>query len=119
MYNGLSETAQSYFTKWGGKMWFIIDQDGNKKEAFRSRHEAYAHLLEYGDGYDVQEVASCALQEKRREHNMTATDLAEASGVSVKSIRAFECGFRDIRMARVEMVLKLANALDCTIEELI
>lgn len=45
--------------------------------------------------------------------------LADATGVSVKTIRSFECGYRDINVASVATVYRLATVLGVKMEELI
>ena len=60
-----------------------------------------------------------ALQKVRRRRKMTQEALAEKSGVSVNTIRAYERGSKDIGKAQIDILDKLAKALRCDIKELI
>ena len=59
------------------------------------------------------------LKEKRMQRKLSQSQLAKASGVSLRMLQKYEQGDRDIKKAQAETVYKLAQALDCTIEELI
>lgn len=48
----------------------------------------------------------------RQKCGLTQKQLAETSGVSVKSIQNYECGERDIRSGRADTILRLAQALE-------
>lgn len=100
-------------------MWFIIDAEGNRKEAFQGKRSALAHLAEYGEGYSIIEVASCPLQKLRKDKELTQEALAKESGASLRIIQAIECGYRDINSCRVDIAHKLATVLDCKIEDLL
>lgn len=60
-----------------------------------------------------------ALQTARETAGLSQSQLANASGVSVRLIQAYEQGERDIRKAAVETVERLAKALNCKIEDII
>ena len=53
------------------------------------------------------------------QRKLSQSQLAKASGVSLRMLQKYEQGDRDIKKAQAETVYKLAQALDCTIEELI
>lgn len=55
----------------------------------------------------------------REEKGLSQSQLAKASGVSVRLIQAYECGSRDINGAKVVTVLKLADALGCDVRQII
>ena len=59
------------------------------------------------------------LKEKRMQRKLSQSQLAKASGVSLRMLQKYEQGDRDIKKAKAETVYKIAQALDCTIEELI
>lgn len=59
------------------------------------------------------------LQDKRLECNLSQSQLAKASGVSVRLIQHYEQGFRDINKASVVTVMKLAEALGCEIQDIL
>lgn len=50
---------------------------------------------------------------------LSQSKLSEASGVSVRMIQHYEQGVKDINSAAVLTVYKLAQALECTVEDLI
>ena len=55
----------------------------------------------------------------REEKGLSQSDLAKASGVPIRNIKAFEQGTRDINKAQVVTVLQLAEALDCDVYAII
>lgn len=55
----------------------------------------------------------------REDAGMTQAELAEASGVNVRLIQHYEQGFKDINRASVITVLKLAEALNCDVYDVI
>ena len=59
------------------------------------------------------------LKLKRENLNMSQADLAEKSGVSKRTIQAYEQRDKDINKASVEIVSKLASALNCSIDDLL
>lgn len=59
------------------------------------------------------------LQKTRNAKGLSQSQLAKASGVSVRTLQNYEIGRRELSKAPAEIVLKLAKALDSTVEELI
>ena len=59
------------------------------------------------------------LKAKRESAGLSQSDLAEASGVSLRMIQYYEQGFKDINRAAVVTIKRLADALKCEIDELI
>ena len=59
------------------------------------------------------------LQEIRKSRGFTQRQLSDASGVKVRMIQLYEQRQNDLSKARVEVVLSLAKALGCEIEDLI
>lgn len=55
----------------------------------------------------------------RENRDFSQAKLAEASGVSIRMIQYYEQGFKDINKAQAITVYKLADALDCGMEDLI
>ena len=55
----------------------------------------------------------------RENRDFSQAKLAEASGVSIRMIQYYEQGFKDINTAQAITVYKLAEALDCGMEDLI
>ncbi|MEG2345574.1 MAG: helix-turn-helix transcriptional regulator [Anaerovoracaceae bacterium] len=59
------------------------------------------------------------LKELRETRKLSRSQLAEKSGVNVRTIEAYEQGLKDINKAQGITLYKLANALGCQIEELL
>lgn len=60
-----------------------------------------------------------ALKRIRIERGLTQTQLAESAGTTQGMILKYEKGERDIKKAQVITVYNIAQALGCTIEEII
>lgn len=60
-----------------------------------------------------------ALEKMRREAKMTREKLAEASGVNLRTIEAYEQKRIDINIASVKIVQALAQALKVPIEKIL
>lgn len=74
--------------------------------------------------FRATEVPPCAeystkLETIRREKNMTQQQLSKLSGVKQSNISEFEDGKRNILTARVDTLMKFAEALGCQVEDLI
>lgn len=59
------------------------------------------------------------LKEKRESAGMSQSDLAQASGVSVRMIQHYEQGAKDINKAAAITVKMLADALGVKMEDII
>lgn len=59
------------------------------------------------------------LKRIRKDKNISQSKLAEASGVSVRMIQHYEQGVKDLNKAQAITVYRLAQALECTVEDLI
>lgn len=59
------------------------------------------------------------LQNIRKANNLSQSKLAEKSGVNLRMVQNYEQGFKDINKAQAITLYKLAQALDCTIEDLL
>ena len=59
------------------------------------------------------------LARRRIALGLTQKQLAERAGVRYQAISNFETGWRSILSCSVSTALKLARALDCTIEDLL
>lgn len=58
------------------------------------------------------------LKQVRESRGLSQSQLAKASGVNVRLIQNYEQAFRNINKASAETVLKLADALQCDIREI-
>lgn len=59
------------------------------------------------------------LQAIRKARGMTQKELAAAAGIKLKALQHYEGGFRDIDMAAARTVVRIAKALDVTVEDII
>lgn len=59
------------------------------------------------------------LKKIREEKNITQAKLSEDSGVNLQMIQKYEQGVKDINKAQGITLNKLAQALECTIEDLL
>ena len=66
-----------------------------------------------------KENRNTRLQEIRKSRGFTQQQLSDASGVKVRMIQLYEQRQNDLTKARFEVVLSLAKALGCEIEDLI
>ena len=66
-----------------------------------------------------KESRNTRLQEIRKSRGFTQKQLSDASGVKVRMIQLYEQRQNDLSKARFEVVLSLAKALGCEIEDLI
>lgn len=55
----------------------------------------------------------------REYRDMSQSELAGKSGVSLRTIQAYEQGAKDINKAQVLTVLRLAEALNCDVYDII
>ena len=55
----------------------------------------------------------------RKSRDLTQNKLSELSGVNVRMIQHYEQGVKDINKAQGITLLKLANALECNIEDIL
>ena len=59
------------------------------------------------------------LKEMRMEKSLTQEQLSKRSGISVRTIQAYECGLRRIDGATLETLCRFAIVLDCRIRDII
>lgn len=59
------------------------------------------------------------LKRLRTEKGLTQAQLAESAGTIQRMIQKYESGERDLQKAQVQTVHKMAQALGCSIEDII
>lgn len=59
------------------------------------------------------------LKETRVSRGLSQSELADRSGVSLRTIQGYEIGQRDINKASGETLYKLSKALGCLMEDLL
>jgi DNA-binding XRE family transcriptional regulator len=62
---------------------------------------------------------STKLQEQRKKCGYSQRELADMSGVNLRTLQQYELGSKDINKAQAQTVMALANALGCKIEDLL
>lgn len=60
-----------------------------------------------------------ALKYWREYRGLSQSQLAKKTGISVRSLQNMEQGLRDINKASVETVLRLSEALDCDVYDIL
>ena len=60
-----------------------------------------------------------SLKELRERQGISQKALSEQSGVSIRTIQGYEQGAKNIKRASEEILLKLAKALDCPMDDLL
>lgn len=66
-----------------------------------------------------QGLESTKLQRLRVEKGLSQSELAEKSGVTLRSIQCYEQGYRPIENARIESLFDLCVVLNCKLEDII
>lgn len=59
------------------------------------------------------------LKKMRNSAGLSQSQLAEASGVSLRTIQAYECGSKNINAAKLVNLLKLCNAMGCELSAIV
>ena len=77
--------------------------------------------LQAGEWEDARSAASLPTRLKRQRElcSLTQEELAERSGISLRSIQMYEQRRKDLGKAAVSTVLALARTLGCRIEDLL
>ena len=60
-----------------------------------------------------------SLQEMRKKAGLSQSQLAEKSGIKLRTIQCYEINNRDIDGASLETLLKLAYALNCKVIDIL
>ena len=80
------------------------------------------HEADINKSYEVMEEhfkrSESKLKRIRKQCSMTQEALAEESGVSLNTIRAYERRSKDLNKAQIDIIIKLAKALRCEISDL-
>lgn len=90
------------------------------EQMYHTLHEAdITKFVEIVDARVRAHYPETALKRRREIYGYTQKQLAEDSGVSLRSIQMYEQRHKDINKAGVETVYRLAKTLGCTVEDLI
>ena len=88
----------------------IMDTDAMRRAIVRIAHE----IIERN-----KSTRNSRLQEIRKARGFTQQQLSDASGVSLRMIQLYEQKQNDIGKAQVNIVISLAKALGCDVEDII
>ena len=81
------------------------------------------HEADIQKSYDVLDAhfakSESKLKAARKHRGLTQQTLANESGVSLNTIRAYERKSKDLNKAQFDIVMKLAKALKCDVSELL
>lgn len=81
------------------------------------------HEADIGKSYDVMDAhfanSESKLKIARKHCGLTQEALANKSGVSLNTIRAYERKSKDLNKAQFDIVMRLAKALKCEVSELL
>ena len=81
------------------------------------------HEADINKSYDVMDAhfskSESNLKKVRKNCSLTQEELAEQSGVSLNTIRAYERKGKDINKAQADILLRLTKALRCNMEDLL
>lgn len=73
----------------------------------------------YGSIIYIKGEIAMSLQSERKKRKISTADIAYLTGVSRRTIEAYESGARDIKKASYETLDKIANLLNVPIEKLV
>lgn len=60
-----------------------------------------------------------SLKESRMKAGLTQSELAQKAGINCRVLQHYECGSRDINGAKLITLLKICNALDCELSNIV
>lgn len=104
-----------------GECEYLIEaEDTAKQLEFDDRENGVENCYEI---YDRDEEKVCErkveLKDRRVIAHLKQRELAEAAGISIKTLQDYESGRKNINTASASTVKKIAEALGCRMEELI
>ncbi len=119
---------------WAG--WILAYYQWSRDESFNSifRELSFKDLLAvYPAGHTASEERACELIDQRRKNRqqverlqtyrlaigMTQSELAQKSGVNLRTLQEYETGRKRLELASAAKVIKLANVLQVPVRELI
>lgn len=97
---------------------YISMEDVNK--LYGVLHEAPEEkFIDVVNAIIKRKTTSTRLQSMRKKVGYSQRELAEKSGVNLRTLQQYELGAKDINKASIQNVTALANALGCEIEDII
>lgn len=116
---------------WAG--WALAQYQIESKKSYKKIHEVISfnelcnmynplHEAPVEKVFDILNERSkklpSALKIQRQRAGLSQTNLANISGISARTIQAYEQNDRDISQAKIEILSNLADALSCTIDDI-
>ena len=115
--------AVAYYQWYSGRKYsdiFKVITYEDLQKMYYTLHEAdVSKFAEIVDHLIKEYFAETNLKRIRSAYGCSQSELAEKSGVSLRSIQMYEQRNKDINKASVDTVFRLAKALGCTMEDLI
>lgn len=114
--------ALAYYQWKTGRTFRDIFQNISFKELLRlypTLHEASEDkFVDTLENMIARKNSTTKLQKQRKKYGYSQRELAEKTGVNLRTLQQYELGTKDIRKASAGAVLALANALGCGIEDI-
>ena len=115
--------AVAYYQWYSGRKYsdiFKVITYEDLQKMYYTLHEAdVSKFAEIVDNLIKEYFTETNLKRIRSAYGCSQSELAEKSGVSLRSIQMYEQRNKDINKASVDTVFRLAKALGCTMEDLI
>ena len=115
--------AVAYYQWYSGRKYsdiFKVISYEDLQKMYYTLHEAdVSKFAEIVDNLIKEYFPETNLKRIRSVYGCSQSELAEKSGVSLRSIQMYEQRNKDINKASVDTVFRLAKALGCTMEDLI
>ena len=89
-----------------------------KLDGFRSNAFIYENYVKLFEILGIEKRVS-KLQEMRKSKNLSQSKLSKISGVNLRTLQDYEQGRKDINQGAGITLYKLAQALECKIEDLL
>lgn len=113
----------AYYQWYSGRSFQSIQKTISMEELLNKYHPLHEaderKTVEYIDAKFLKESAINRLQEYRKRLGLSQSELANRSGVHLRSIQQYEIGAKDIKKASVTTVIALSKALYCDTEDLL
>ena len=111
------------YTQWltGYPFKVLLDRIGWQKimKLYPTLHEAPEDKFVEIVRTHIQQTAETALQRQRKICGLSQRELAERSGINLRTLQQYETGAKDISKAAFSTVMGLAKALHCSPESLL
>lgn len=115
--------AVAYYQWWSGRKYsdiFKVISFEDLQMMYYTLHEAdISKFVDIADARMKEYFPTTNLKRIRTAYGCTQAELAERSGVSLRSIQMYEQRNKDINKASVDAIYRIAKVLGCTMEDLV